>query len=97
MKEIGETFREEGGLEMGKEMFEGVAGVYGFVSGETVLGEERVEGRKRGRTVEDVGAAVAEGVRRKRRKGSGNDAGVGGEVGTPGEEDLKLAWRGSWS
>jgi hypothetical protein len=33
-----------------------------------VLGEEKTERRKRGRTVEDVADAVGEGLRQKKRK-----------------------------
>ena len=95
MRQIGSTFATEGGLACGEEVFGGVAGLYEFVSESTVLGEERVESRKRGRTAEDVAACVAEGVRSKRRKAAEGVEGKEGAVG--GEGDLKLAWRGSWS
>jgi hypothetical protein len=66
MEEIAATHAEEGGF--GKELFEGVAGVYKDVAEETVLGEEKTERRKRGRTVEDVALAVGEGLEKKRKK-----------------------------
>jgi hypothetical protein len=88
MRQIGSTFATEGGLDSGDEVFKGVADLYRFVAEDTVLGEERVESRKRGRTAEDVATAIGEGVKAKRTK-AGAAAG--------GEEALKLAWRGSWT
>lgn len=88
MRQIGSTFASEGGLDCGEEVFKGVAELYRFVAEDTVLGEERIESRKRGRSAEDVANAVAEGVRAKRAK-AGEGAG--------GEQALKLAWRGSWT
>jgi hypothetical protein len=88
MRQIGSTFATEGGLECGEEVFKGVAELYRFVAEDTVLGEERVESRKRGRTAEDVATAIGEGLEKK-RKGNGD--------GVTGEEALKLAWRGSWN
>ncbi|KPI39459.1 uncharacterized protein AB675_4978 [Cyphellophora attinorum] len=85
MRQIGSTFATEGGLECGETVFGGVAELYRFVSEDTVLGKERTESRKRGRTAEDVAACVAEGVREKRKKAEKADE-VGG----------KLVWRGSW-
>jgi hypothetical protein len=41
---------------------------YSAVADETVLGEERTEQRKRGRTIDDVAAAVGEGLGSKRKK-----------------------------
>lgn len=84
MKEIGDTFSKSGGLNVGRDVFGGVAEVYRLVSEDTVLGAERVGKRKRGTTVEDLVGAVEEGVQRKR----GTKAG--------GDEKLELAWRGSW-
>ncbi len=66
MEEIAATYAEEGGFE--PVLFEGVAGVYRAVSGDTVLGAEKTGNRKRGRTVEDVAAAMAEGLEKKRTK-----------------------------
>ena len=92
MKFIGNTFADVGGLSCGEAVFGGIAEVYRTVAEDTVLGEERTETRKRGRTVEDVAEAMVEGIKKKRmggRKGSGAE---------PGEkEKLELAWRGSWS
>ncbi|KAB5563435.1 6-phosphogluconate dehydrogenase [Coniochaeta sp. 2T2.1] len=46
----------------GADMFTGAAGTFELVAHGTVLGEEKVGRRKRGRTVEDVARAVAEGL-----------------------------------
>jgi len=89
MRQIGSTFATEGGLECGEDVFKGVAELYRFVAEDTVLGDERVESRKRGRTAEDVAGAIGEAVQKK-RKGNGAEGGNG-------EEELRLAWRGSWS
>lgn len=88
MRQIGSTFATEGGLDCGEEVFKGIAELYRFVAEDTVLGEERTESRKRGRTAEDVAAAIGEGLEKK-RKGNGENG--------PGEDELKLAWRGSWT
>jgi len=64
MKEIGKTFREEGGWEK-ENIFEMVAGVYGVVSGNTVLGNEKMEERSRGKTMEDAVEAIREGLDKK--------------------------------
>lgn len=66
MEEIARTHREEGGF--GGDMFGGAAEVYRAVAEDTVLGREKVGQRKRGLTAEDVAAAVAEGLERKRKK-----------------------------
>jgi hypothetical protein len=88
MRQIGETFAEEGGFGPGlggQDMFNGVAEVYDFVARDTVLGSERTEARKRGRTAEDVAVAVGEGIRKRRKRE------------TAGQEELKLQWKSSWS
>jgi hypothetical protein len=59
MEEIGKTFEEAGGWE--SNVFEQIAGVYKYVSEDSVLGEEQGESRVRGKTVEDVVAALIEG------------------------------------
>jgi hypothetical protein len=64
MKEIGKTFGEEGGWEE-ENIFEIVAGVYGVVSGNTVLGNEKMEERGRGKTMEDAVEAIREGLGEK--------------------------------
>lgn len=66
MEEISRTHEEEGGFE--PFLFRGAAGVFRAVAEDTVLGEEKVGQRKRGRTAEDVAAAVAEGLEKKRKK-----------------------------
>lgn len=66
MEEINRTHREESGF--GGDMFAGAAEVYRAVAEDTVLGQERVGRRKRGLTVEDFTAAVAEGLETKKRK-----------------------------
>lgn len=70
MEEIGTMHGEEGGfgIGFGRGVFGEIAGVYRRVAEETVLGEEKGEGRKRGRTIEDVAVAMGEGLT-KRRKG----------------------------
>jgi hypothetical protein len=69
MEEIGMAHSEEGGFEgQGKGIFDAVAEVYRTVAEDTVLGEEKTERRKRGRTVEDVAAAMGEGLDKRRRK-----------------------------
>jgi hypothetical protein len=66
MEEIAATHAEEGGFELS--LFEGVAGVYRTVAEDTVLGAEKTGDRKRGRTVEDVAAAMGEGLEAKRKR-----------------------------
>ena len=84
MRQIGETFAEEGDLSQGDSVYDGVADIYRMIADDTVLGQERTEKRKRGKTVEDVAGCVVEGLQQKRRK---DDK----------EEKLDLTWRGSWS
>lgn len=66
-------------------VFEGIADLYDLIASDTVLGEERVEKRKRGTDPEDVAECVREGIQRKRKKLRGEGS------------DLDLAWRGNWS
>ncbi|RYP51963.1 hypothetical protein DL768_002759 [Monosporascus sp. mg162] len=66
MEEIALAFEEEGGF--APDTFLGAAGVYRAVAEDTVLGEERTGRRKRGLDVDDVAAAMAEGLERKRKK-----------------------------
>ena len=72
MEEIAITHADEGGFEGGGEEGEGVFGqiaaVYRNVAEDTVLGEEKTERRKRGRTLEDVALAMGEGLLAKKRK-----------------------------
>lgn len=66
MEEIARTHAEEGGFE--ESLFQGAAGVFKAVAEDTVLGQEKIGQRKRGRTSEDVAVAMAEGLERKRKK-----------------------------
>lgn len=66
MEEIAATMSEEGGWQ--RELFDGVAGVYKSVAGDAVLGKEKTGRRARGTSVEDVAAAMSEGLERKRKK-----------------------------
>jgi hypothetical protein len=84
MRQIGSTFATEGGLPAGENVFGGIAEVYRVVAEDTVLGEERTEHRKRGRTADDVAECMREGIKRKKEGGKE-------------KEKLDLAWRGSWS
>jgi len=59
MDEIGKTFEEVGGWK--SNVFKEIAGVYRHVSEDSVLGQEHGESRVRGKTVEDVVAALLEG------------------------------------
>ena len=68
MRQIGETFEADGGFGEGERVFENVAGVFGVVADETVLGEEKAGERRRGRTAEDVAALVGEGLRGRKEK-----------------------------
>jgi hypothetical protein len=87
MVQVSETFADEGGFGEGhgKAVFEGVSEIYKLVADGTELGKEKIESRKRGRTVEDVTKCIQEGMRKKRRSG------------VEGNQDLSLTWRGSWS
>ncbi|OTA59116.1 6-phosphogluconate dehydrogenase C-terminal domain-like protein [Hypoxylon sp. EC38] len=66
MEEIARTLSEEGGF--APDSFVGAAKVYRTVADDTVLGQEKIGKRKRGTTVEDVAAAMAEGMQTKRKK-----------------------------
>ena len=66
MEEISQTHEEDGGF--GPFLFKGAAGVYKAVADDSVLGLEKIGKRKRGLTVEDVAAAMAEGLERKKKK-----------------------------
>ena len=60
MEEISDTFSHEAGF--APDLFRGAAGVFKAVAEDTVLGKEKTGQRKRGRTAEDVAAAMAEGL-----------------------------------
>ncbi len=108
MRQINETFTEEGGFSSavlsshgndqsepvpstlpieGKGsggVFESAAEIYKLIADDTVLGEERVEKRKRGTDPEDVAECIKEGIARKKKKMAGEG------------KDLEAAWRGNW-
>lgn len=65
MREIGKTFKEDGHwrAEQGGGIFDSVADLYTFVADETVLGEEKVDNRKR-KTVDDVVDGLSDGLKK---------------------------------
>jgi 3-hydroxyisobutyrate dehydrogenase-like beta-hydroxyacid dehydrogenase len=65
MEEIALTFNEEAGWDKG--MFGGAASIYKVIAEDDVLGQEKVGKRKRGTTLDDVAAAAAEGLQKKRK------------------------------
>ncbi|KAF4994188.1 hypothetical protein FGRMN_5962 [Fusarium graminum] len=65
MEEIALTFNEEAGWDKG--MFEGAASVYKDIAENEILGSEKVGKRNRGTTLDDVAAAAAEGLQKKRK------------------------------
>ena len=65
-------------------VFESVAEIYKLIADDTVLGEERVEKRKRGTDPEDVAECIRDGIARKKKKLAGEG------------KDLEAAWRGTW-
>ncbi|KAH7376504.1 6-phosphogluconate dehydrogenase [Plectosphaerella cucumerina] len=67
MEEISATHREDGGF-ADEAMFRGAAGIYRTIAEDTVLGDEKIGKRKRGTTLEDLAAAVSEGLDKKRKK-----------------------------
>jgi hypothetical protein len=61
MRGIGEAFDAEGGWNgVGADVYGGFAEIYRTIAEDTVLGEERVEHRVRGMTVEDAAQIIAE-------------------------------------
>ncbi|CAK7214818.1 hypothetical protein SBRCBS47491_002279 [Sporothrix bragantina] len=66
MEEISDTFSQEAGF--APDLFRGAAGVFKAVAEDTVLGQEKIGQRKRGRTAEDVASAMAEGLEAKQKK-----------------------------
>ncbi|KAI1334014.1 6-phosphogluconate dehydrogenase [Xylariaceae sp. FL0016] len=66
MEEIALTFEEEGGFP--QDSFQGAAKVYRTVAEDTDLGKEKVGKRKRGLDVDDMAAAMAEGMGSKKKK-----------------------------
>ncbi|KAH6660551.1 6-phosphogluconate dehydrogenase [Truncatella angustata] len=66
MEEIALTFEEDGGFS--QDTFRGAAKVYRAVAEESELGKEKIGKRKRGTTVEDMAAAMAEGMDKRKKK-----------------------------
>ncbi|KAI0125916.1 6-phosphogluconate dehydrogenase [Xylariales sp. AK1849] len=66
MEEIALTFQEDGGFS--QDSFLGAAKVYKSVAEDSELGQEKIGKRKRGMTVEDMAAALTEGMEKRRRK-----------------------------
>ncbi|CAK7245455.1 MAG: hypothetical protein STHCBS139747_007037 [Sporothrix thermara] len=66
MEEISDTFSQEAGFT--PDLFRGAADVFRAVAEDTVLGQEKIGQRKRGRTAEDVASAMAEGLAAKQKK-----------------------------
>ncbi|KAI9849667.1 MAG: hypothetical protein M1837_002792 [Sclerophora amabilis] len=59
MREIGETFKDDGGWGEKNRLFEGVEDVYRTVADETVLGSEKTGERIRGKDVGDVALCLS--------------------------------------
>lgn len=61
MRGIGETFDSQGGWNgVGTSVYGGIAEVYRAVAEDTILGQERVEQRRRGTSVEDAASIIAQ-------------------------------------
>ena len=60
MRGIGEAFDREGGWDgIGSSVYGGFAEIYRSVAEDTILGQERVEARQRGTTVQDAAITIA--------------------------------------
>ncbi|ETS87700.1 hypothetical protein PFICI_01528 [Pestalotiopsis fici W106-1] len=66
MEEIALTFEEDGGF--AQDSFRGAAKVYKAVAEDSELGQEKIGKRKRGTTVEDMAAAMIEGMDKRKKK-----------------------------
>ncbi|KAF3017386.1 hypothetical protein E8E14_000909 [Neopestalotiopsis sp. 37M] len=66
MEEIATTFEEDGGF--AQDSFRGAAKVYKAVAEDSELGLEKIGKRKRGTTVEDMAAAMIEGMDKRKKK-----------------------------
>ncbi|WYZ39766.1 hypothetical protein EsH8_IV_000107 [Colletotrichum jinshuiense] len=66
MEEISDTLRAEGGFENDNDVFLGMAELYRTMAEDPVLGAEKIGERKRGTTVDDLAAALAEGLASKK-------------------------------
>ncbi|KAJ5267577.1 Dehydrogenase multihelical [Penicillium angulare] len=61
MRGIGEAFDREGGWDgVGSSVYGGFAEIYRSVAEDTILGQERVEARQRGTSVEDAATIIAQ-------------------------------------
>lgn len=61
MHGIGEAFDREGGWDgVGSQIYGGMAEIYRTVAEETILGQERVEARERGISIEDAAAIISD-------------------------------------
>ena len=68
MREIAETFEADGGFEKEESSFRSVAEIYELVAEDTVLGEEKTEDRRRGKTAEDVARLCSEATAKRKEK-----------------------------
>ncbi|OHX00968.1 6-phosphogluconate dehydrogenase [Colletotrichum incanum] len=67
MEEISDTHRAGGGFQTENDVFRAMAELYRIMSEDPVLGAEKVEDRKRGETVNDLAAALAEGLANRKK------------------------------
>ncbi|KAJ5947789.1 Dehydrogenase multihelical [Penicillium verhagenii] len=75
MHGIGEAFDREGGWDgVGSSIYGGIAEIYRTIAEDTLLGQERVESRRRGTTVEDAATIIA---RRQNRTNVEEDHDIG--------------------
>ncbi|KAK1690046.1 6-phosphogluconate dehydrogenase [Colletotrichum godetiae] len=66
MEEISGTHRAEGGFQSDNDVFLGMADLYQAMADDPVLGAEKVGGRKRGTTIDDLAAALGDGLTGKK-------------------------------
>ena len=66
MHHINRCFAEDGGWAGRASIFDEVAGIYKFVADETILGQEKVGERVRGKDVDDVASILAEALGEKK-------------------------------
>ncbi|KAF9878004.1 6-phosphogluconate dehydrogenase [Colletotrichum karsti] len=67
MEEISDTHRAEGGFKNNNDIFLAMAELYQSMADDPVLGAEKVDKRIRGKTVDDLASALAEGLTKKKR------------------------------
>ncbi|WQF75098.1 Putative 6-phosphogluconate dehydrogenase, NADP-binding, 6-phosphogluconate dehydrogenase, domain 2 [Colletotrichum destructivum] len=68
MEEISVTHRDEGGFETGADVFRAMAELYRIMAEDPVLGAEKVGDRRAGKTVDDLAAALVEGLAGRKKK-----------------------------